>query len=546
MSALAPSDDDAATSAKVLELFDNEALWDADNTDEFILKLFRDLEVSGVNLVSVKDLGSNSLLHMTALWNRSVIMDELLRKGAELNEKNKNGHTPLDLAAHWGHFELASQLQHYGGKHTCECERDIAISQRDLTQQQNKECEAEMVNALQRLKQAKQEREEFRIERDRVLQLHSDVISECNLQADQLKLLQATITTITEEKHTLRIKAAQLTDELQCEQAARNNAVQGWKLAEKVIADMQQLHEECREREEEALAMRNEALQERDVARDIARQAQLDQGITKQHQTDAEKERDKALKTLMDTESELARDKELWRSRIAKIELDRRNIQIEIDRQTEILRSENSKLSKQVVGLTAMSSRLREELDETKIALANVQKQHQVQQRQLNSATDRVTELEKQVQTLLDERRDEYRRWRHKIEHNLQQTIASELKSMLEASVAAWRKLHECQEQILAFDMTSLSAIFHVSSSSSLDLSPESELPIALRPNTVTASIPSPRHVVLPFLQDKSTGLKESLSTPRMPTAVAAPGNNVPNIMNLHCVSQSIRKLPFD
>lgn len=531
----ATEDVDDATKAKIQDLFDNEVLWDADDTDEIVLQLFSDLEASGVNLATAKDLGWNSLLHMSALWNRSAIMEEIVRKGAELNETNKNGHTALDLASHWGHFELALQLQHYGGKHTCEKERDIAISQRDLAQQQVNECDAEMQNALQRLKRAKQEREEFRIERDRLLQLHSEVVNECNLQVDRIKLLETTIAAANEEKHTLRIKAAQLTDELECEKAARNNAVQGWKLAENVIAEMQQLHEECREREEEALSMRNEALQERDVARDIARQAQLDQGIAKQHQTDAEKERDKALKKLLDAESEIAHDKELWRNKITKVELERRNIQVEIDRQTEILRSENGNLEKQVAVLTGASSRQRGESEAAHIALTSLQKRFQIQQQELKAAADKVSGLEEQVQTLHDERREEHRAWRQRVEHTVQQTIASELKSMLEASVSTWRKLQECQELVFAFDVASLSAIFQTSTLADLPSEqPTSGLP---RPSATTASTPSLRPVTLPLLQDKSTALKESPSTPRIPSTLPSSGNNVPNIVIHNCTS---------
>lgn len=87
-----------ATDQRVLELFDNEALWDADDTDEFVLKLFEELETQGESLVTVKDLGWNTLLHTAALWNRPKIMDELIRKGAELNVANKVRRSLASLA----------------------------------------------------------------------------------------------------------------------------------------------------------------------------------------------------------------------------------------------------------------------------------------------------------------------------------------------------------------------------------------------------------------------------------------------------------------
>lgn len=530
----------AAARAQVADLFDNEVLWDADDTDEFVLQLFRDLEAAGVRLASAKDQGWNSLLHMAALWNRRVIMEALVRRGAELNAKNKNGHTPLDLASHWGHFDLALQLQHYGGKHTCESERDVAIAQRDLAQQRNRECEAEMNDALERLKCAKQEREEFRVERDRLFQLHSDVVQACNAQAAQLQVLETTVSELTTEKHVLRIRAAQLTDELRCEQAARSNAVQGWKIAEQVIADMQQRHEECREREEEALAMRNEALDERDTARELTRLAQLDQGIAKQQQVAAERERDRALQQLLAAESDIARDKEVWRAKAAKIELERRNIQIEIDRQTELLRCENTKLEKQLAALTATNTRQRHELGDMSAALVNAQKQSLVLQRELSAASGRVVSLEDHVRILEDEKREDHRAWRERMEQTLQRAIAHELRAMLDAAVVTWRKLYDCQERVHAFDVAALAAMFQSSSSSS---SSESASVLGagslMRQTSGTTSTPALKTGRLPVLQDKSnSGLRDTSvsTTPRAAhVLVSAAGNNVPGFVTHNC-----------
>ncbi|KAI9983671.1 hypothetical protein PInf_007737 [Phytophthora infestans] len=370
-----PSELDAATQEKVVDLFDNEAIWDADDTDGYIVQIFHELEAAGASIATLKDLGWNTLLHTASLWNRPKIMEELIRRGAPLNEKNKNGHTPLDLAMHWGHFDMGQQLRHYGGKHTCEKERDIAISQRDLTQQQLKNFELEYEHMVVSLKHAKQEREQLRIERDRLVVLRAQVVEDCVSLTKQVEACRSVISCLTKESDELHIQAAHLQSELICEQTARNNAVQSWKMAETVIVDLQQMQEECREREEEALRLRNEAIHDRDVARERAKEAQLDQGIAKQNQMEMQRERDRAIERVLQNESEVTHDKEKWRKLTAKIELERRNIQIEIDRQTEILRCENEKLEKTTATLNVAITRQKVDIERSQLTILTLEKQ---------------------------------------------------------------------------------------------------------------------------------------------------------------------------
>ncbi|KAG7393316.1 SH3 and multiple ankyrin repeat domains protein [Phytophthora boehmeriae] len=392
---------DEAIQEKMVDLFDNEAIWDADDTDGYIVHLFEDLEASGADLITLKDQGCNSLLHMTALWNRPKIMEELIRRGASLNEKNKNGHTPLDLAMHWGHFDIGQQLRHYGGKHTCEKERDVAISQRDLVQKQLKNCEAELDHVVETHKRAKQEREQLRIERDRLVILQAQVLDECTELGKQVEEFRSAATSMTKERDALQVQSSQLQNELVCEQTARNNAVHSWKVAEKIIAELQQMLEECREREEEALRLRNEAIQDRDVARERSHEAQLDQGIAKQNQLDCERDRDEAIERLLQGEAEIAHDKEKWRKWIAKAEQERRNIQVEIDRQTEVLRSENAKLEKTVTTFTAENMRQRADLERSQTSLEALEKQVSRQQRELADVTKREAKLDSDANVLV-------------------------------------------------------------------------------------------------------------------------------------------------
>lgn len=445
---------------------------------------------------------------------------------------------------HWGHHELALQLQHYGGKHTCEKERDIAISQRDLAQEQIRECETELMEALHRLKHTKHEREEFRIERDRLLQLHSQLSEERNQLLAQSVHLQQSIDSLTLEKRALQIKTAQLTDELATEQATRQNAVQGWKLAEVALADMQQMQESGREREEEALVMRNEALEERDLARELARQAQVDQGLAKQTQIEAERERDKAIATLLDAEKETATEKALWRKKVAKTELDRRNIQIEIDYQTELLRAENARLEKRLAEMTVDEARAREELVAKSHAMKRLQQENALLQNDMVAQGCILKRLEDQTAALLDERKDEYKTWRSQIETKLQSVIAMQLKQMLEASAQTWHALTRFQSRILLLD-TSTSTRKSTSPVSKSVTNAFCMLPKS--PTTTTsAANGSEKTSRLPFLPEKASSMKTSASLPAfaneftMPeTALNCPGSQLPIVYlpALSCVS---------
>eukprot|EP00644_Phytophthora_capsici_P001463 jgi/Phyca11/562896/estExt2_Genewise1.C_PHYCAscaffold_100489 len=506
MSSRQQSELDPATQEKIIDLFDNEAVWDADDTDGYILQNFHDLEAAGASIVALKDQGWNTLLHVASLWNRPTIMEELVRKGASLNNKNKNGHTPLDLATHWGHFDIGQQLRHYGGKHTCEQERDIAISQRDLAQQQLKNCELEHEHSIKSLKQAKQEREQLRIERDRLVVLRAQVVEDYRALDQQIEGFRSAAASLTKERDVWMIQAAQLQSELECEKAARNNAVQSWKVAEKIIADLQQIQEECREREEEALRLRNEAIQDRDVARDRAMEAQLDQGIAKQNQIEVENQRDQAIERLLQGESEMAHDKEKWRKMVAKTELERRNIQIEIDRQTEILRCENAKLEKTVASLTVANTRQKADLDRGQLTILTLEKQLERHQQDLKSEADRNLELKAQVEALLAERRLEHKAWRTQLELKMQQEFSDELKRILEGVIKTWRALLTCQKSM----NTVATAAETRATSPSRTPAIMSSIFQTQRPHT-SAALGSPGF--LPFIQEAPVGLKGSTST---------------------------------
>ncbi|KAF1788131.1 Ankyrin repeat-containing domain [Phytophthora cactorum] len=453
---------DASTQEKIRDLFDNEMIWDADDTDGYIIQVFQELEAVGANIATLKDQGWNTLLHTASLWNRSKIAEELIRRGAPLNEKNKNGHTPLDLAMHWGHFDMGQQLRHYGGKHTCE--------------------------------------------RNAISQFHSGIWPSSSSRI-QVEDWRSAVSSLTKERDALYIQAAQLQSELVCEQTARNNAVHSWKMAEKVIAELQQIQEECREREEEALRLRNEAIHDRDVARERAKEAQLDQGIAKQNQLELERERDQAIERLLQNESQVMHDKEKWRKLMAKIALERRNIQIEIDRQTEILRSENAKLEKSVATLSVVNTRQKADLERSQLTILTLEKQLGRHKQELGTASEQSAKLKEQVGTLLEERRLEYKSWRAQLEIKMQQELSDDLKRILGAVITTWKALQTCQQ--------------HMTTSSASRAGPRASSP-SHTPAIMSAIFQNQRpHTsaegpgFLPFIQEAPpTGLKGSSSTP--------------------------------
>ncbi|DBA04282.1 TPA: hypothetical protein N0F65_002044 [Lagenidium giganteum] len=402
-------------------------LWDADDTDDYVFQLMLELEREGVDIPRVRDDGWNTLLHLTAMWNRPAVMEELVRKGADLNVINKNGHTPLDLARHWGYADIALQISHYGGKHTCERERDIAISQRDLAQTKIRENEAELEEALLRLRKVKQEREELRIERDRMTLLYHEVVQELHALEENAAKLGREVAVLVEDKKLLQVRNAELVSELTCEQTARMNAVQSWKVTEKLFSDLQALQEEHKEREEQALRARNEAMQELEVARSISHQAQVDQGLSKQLQTAAETERDQAVERFIGLEKDIAVERDMWKRELLKAERERKNIQIEIDRQTLTLRTNLEQLEEHNTKLTV---------------------QFESQRQQLDDANARVAELSRIKATLEGERHEEHIKWRTTIERTLQNAIVADLRRVLETLLLLWRRVCVADDEI--------------------------------------------------------------------------------------------------
>ncbi|POM65286.1 Nucleoprotein TPR, partial [Phytophthora palmivora] len=280
---------------------------------------------------------------------------------------------------------------------------------------------------------------------------------------------------------------------------------------EKVLAQLQLKQEECHEREEEALRLRNEAIQDRDVARERAKEAQLDQGIAKQNQLEVERERDQAIERLLKGEAEIMHDKEKWRKQIAKTELERRNIQIEIDRQTEILRCENAKLEKTVATLTVANTRQRTDLERHQLTISTLEKQLSRLQQELKASSEHNSKLKEQVDSLVEEKRLEYKAWRAQLEAKLQKEYSDDLKMMLDSVIMTWKSLQICQQQMNAFGAL---ATEPRTTSPSRTPAIMSAIFQNQRPHTSAAGLGTTDQTgFLPFIQEiPATGLKEPSS----------------------------------
>jgi hypothetical protein len=447
----------------------------------------------------------------------------------------------MDLAMHWGHADLAQQLRHYGGKHSCEQERDLAVAQRDLARRQAHESAAELEHAASALRQARHEREALRVERDRVQTINDEVLVQCEALQARVKHVEAEIEEVTKTRNAHQLRAEHLVEQLESEKVARENALASWKAAEVFASDLQQQVAASREREEEALAMRNEAIKECELARELARQAHLDQGLATQNQRVAEHERDKACSELLTAEREVAGEKERCRKQLARVEVERRNIQVEIDRQTQLLRAENAKLEKSVRSLNVTVTRQREELERGTLNASEIKTENLRVVGERDDLAATCATLQQRADVLEQERRDAHRAYRERIETKLHQQYAADSRTALQAVVSTWNMLQsylmqlqkgvegvECVDSIGGeacgeddkYQSTRLSLVRSSSSEEQSQPRIATSSASGSRMTAAVSSLPTLplRPVVLPFLRDSAvTVASEDAQASRSP-----------------------------
>ncbi|KAF0689042.1 Aste57867_19457 [Aphanomyces stellatus] len=430
---------------KLIYLFTNNDVWDVDDSDETILREFARADMNGIDVTKVTDEALNTFTHMAALWDRPRVFEYLVRLGAELNATNKVGNTPADVAMHWGNADLALQIKHYGGKHCCEQERDLAIAQRDLVQSKINDAVAKMDKAVRDWMEISKEKEELRVERDRLL-VHVD---EMERQMNQVKTDYATYRGLYEQRQVqleaMRLEVEKHRATTADETQAKQNALQGWQKAEAYAKEMQRMREVAMQCEEEAVRMRDEAMCERDTARDLMRKAQSDHVVAVTLQKQAEHERDVALKEKDDAMHNIRAQIEQWATKVKDAEHERAMIQVEINRQKASLEARCKWLEKELARVNLQSTVLESKLGETTLKLAQVQTSQETSSVALEKAVRRAKRLENELKELMEARADEKKMWKQREQLALHGESKHAMQTILRAAMRLWKKLADVE-----------------------------------------------------------------------------------------------------
>ena len=94
----------------------------------------------GDSIINYKDEAGQSLLHVAAFWGKAKIAANLLLLRCEVEPKNAEGLTPLEIAIEWDHFETAQVIRSAGG--FCSMEeriKELEKNNRELSKKLEKE-----------------------------------------------------------------------------------------------------------------------------------------------------------------------------------------------------------------------------------------------------------------------------------------------------------------------------------------------------------------------------------------------------------------------
>ncbi|RHY07728.1 hypothetical protein DYB36_001130 [Aphanomyces astaci] len=426
---------------KLMYLFTNNDVWDVDDADDTILREFTKAESVNINVTKVTDDALNTFAHMAALWDRPRVLEHLIRVGADLNATNKVGNTPADIAMHWGNADLALQIKHYGGKHCCEQERDLAIAQRDLVQSKINDATSKMEKAMGDWLQISKDKEDLRVERDRLLLRVDDM----ERQMAQVKTDYATYRGLYEQRQlqleAMRLEVDKLRLAVADEAQAKQNALQGWQKAESYAKEIQHMREIAMECEEEAVRMRDDAMCERDAARDLMKRAQADHVVAVTLQKQAEGERDVALGEKDDAMANVRTQIELWAVKVKEAEHERAMIQVEINRQKASLEAKCKWLEKELARVNLLSTVLESQLGETTLKLTQAQTNQESSSTQLEKSLRKTKRLENELKELIEARTDEKHMWKLKEQQALHVESQHAMQTILKAAMRLWTKL---------------------------------------------------------------------------------------------------------
>ncbi|EQC30603.1 hypothetical protein SDRG_11658 [Saprolegnia diclina VS20] len=435
---------------KLQALFKNEEVWDVDDSDDSIIRELAKAADQGVDVVGVTDEALNTFTHLAALWDRPRVLEFLIRRGAELNATNKVGHTPADLAMHWGNADLAIQLKHYGGKHSCEQERDLAIAQRDIAASHVADAKSKMEKALAEALALSKEREGLRIERDRLV-VEMDELSH---DAAQVRADCVTYRTLFETQEAqmsaLKLELEKVRSQMSAEVKTKTNALEGWTKAEAHAKEMQRMREIAMQCEEEAVKMRDEAMAERDAARDLMTQAQTDHVVAVTVQKQAALERALAIKEKNEALATIQAQIAEWSAKVRAAEEDRAMIQVEINRQKASLEARCKALEKEVARVNLLNTILEGQLRDATTKLSTAESTTESSVVAMEKSTRKAKRLENEIKELMEARVEEKRLWRFKESQALHEESQANMQLLLQAALRLWKKLSDL-EWIFAF-----------------------------------------------------------------------------------------------
>lgn len=176
--------------------------------------------------------------------------------------------------------------------------------------------------------------ETMKILKERAEKAKNDYLSERRDAIQSAHEYEEKLHELTVERDFLQANVIQLKEEIRVIENTKNNAVVGWEMSQQQALDTEALRQEAIRQELDALQMRDQALQERDAAREVMNRTKKEQSLAMVHQVRAEKERDDMYEDMRLLEVRTKSKMDYWTEIVVNVEEERRSIHREISRQT--------------------------------------------------------------------------------------------------------------------------------------------------------------------------------------------------------------------
>ncbi len=86
----------------------------SNRSEKDVLKIMQILLNYGAKVNTIDTSSGNAPIHNASAYHSVKVVEELIQAGAEINVKNKEGETPLDMAIKWKNTEVIKFLQEHG------------------------------------------------------------------------------------------------------------------------------------------------------------------------------------------------------------------------------------------------------------------------------------------------------------------------------------------------------------------------------------------------------------------------------------------------